>query len=79
MFLSGMKNECYFIVFLLGSFLTPFLLGAAYRGWRNRFFHLETGSKTDLGKEFHTFEITRYTVDPAPRRSRRKVGLVRRD
>lgn len=56
----------------------PFLLGAACKSWRNCFSHLKTGSETDFGKEFHPFEITRHTVEPAPRRNRRKVDLVMR-
>ena len=77
MFLSGMKKECYF--FPSGEFFDPFLLGAAYKAWRNCFLHLKTGSETDLGGEFHTFEITKWHCRAYPKRSRRKVGLVRRD
>lgn len=78
MFLSRMKNECYFYLFPSGESVDPFLLGAACKSWRNCFSHLKTGSETDLGKEFHTSEITRYAVEPAPRRSR-KAALVMRD
>lgn len=78
MFLSRMKNECYFYFFPSGESVDPFLLGTACKSWRNHFSHLKSGSETDLGKSFHAFEITRYTVEPAPRRSCRKVDLVMR-
>lgn len=42
------------------------------------FSHLKTSSETDLGKEFHASEITRYTVEAAPRWGWRKVDLVMR-
>lgn len=76
MFLSRMISECYFFFFLSGESVNLFLLGAAYKSWRNQFSPLKTGSETDLGMEFHTFEITKYTVQTAPRRSKRKVDLV---
>lgn len=71
MFLSGMKNECYF--FPSGDFVDPFLLGAAYKAWRNCFLHLKIGSETDLGREFHTYEHDKKcTVEPAQKEAEGK-------
>lgn len=55
------------------------LLGAAYKAWRNCFLHLKIGSETDLGRECHTFEMTKKcTVEPAKKKQKEKRGLVRK-
>lgn len=64
--------------FLSGESVNPFLLGAACKSWKNQFSHLKNVSEMDLGKEFHTFEITKYPVQPVSRGSRRKMDLVLR-
>lgn len=76
MLLSRMKNECFFFFFLSGESVNPFLLGAAYQSWRNQFSYSKTGSGNDVGKELHTFEITKYPGQPAAGGSRRNVDLV---
>lgn len=79
MFLCRKKKECCFSFFPSGELVDPFLLGTACKSWRNHFSSSKTASETDLGKELNTFEITRCTVKPVPRRSRRKVDLVTRE
>lgn len=45
-----------FIFFSSGESVDSFLLGAAYKSWRNHFSSSKTDSETDLGKEFNTLK-----------------------